>query len=108
MPKLHDACQILIEEILDSLADLEPGHQAACLCLALHEAETWLQARRRDGQTIAAHLWLVLEAEFGSCLTAASTSDFPAEDDARLQDCLEQTGEIAGRLFPADDPSPRS
>lgn len=107
MPKLHDACQILVEEIIDRLAEFTPDEAPYALALACHAVESDLALRHPDAGTVAAHLWLVLaeqvERRRPDLAAAPPGSAAPLPDsDIRLNYLMHSAVQSARALFPAE------
>lgn len=105
MPKLHDQCQILLEELRDRTRTLgsDPARVFA-LTLALHVLEEDLADRHPDAMTISSHLWQVFESCVAprfpaSAFRSADTPPIP-EDDPGLGGFLQSALWEGRRFFP--------
>lgn len=114
MPKLHDACQILVEDLIAGLKRFEPAAAPYALALACHAVETDLAAREHPQlQEVSRHMWIVLDetiarlrpdlARMGKGMQeiVAATGEPPIrEDDIPLAYYCSSAVDEARRLFP--------
>ncbi len=61
MPKLHDLCQVLIEDLASSITRLPGEKKTYALILALHAVEEDLLDYDTQQLEISRHLWIVWE-----------------------------------------------
>ena len=105
MPKLHDACQIFAEEILDQLREFDQIEAPFVLALVYHAVEDDLSQHHHQATIIAVHLWQVLEETISRL--HPEFEYFPAEnstleeDDFRLGQLTQRALQLARSLFPA-------
>ena len=114
MPKLHDACQILAEDLISGLRRFRSGDSAYALAIAYHSVETDLAEREHPQfEEVSRHMWLVLDetiarlrpdlaqAGRGILEIAASNENPPLrEDDIPLAYFCSAAVDEARRLFP--------
>lgn len=77
MPKLHDACQILAEEILGRLEAVPEPRRTDALTLALRGINADLASRHPEAPLVFQHLRLVLD-ELGAPLLPDNLYDTSA------------------------------
>lgn len=107
MPKLHDMCQILAEEILDRLSEFSKTEAPFVLALVYHAIEDDLSQHHPEAEVIAVHMWQVLEEtieqQHPELELVAVTSQAPIEeDDIRLGYLIHSAIQSVHSLFPTN------
>jgi len=102
MPKLHDSCQILLEDAMTTASRFRIGQRAEVLALMVHAVEEDLHRRHPDATTIAQHLWVVLNE-----LIDRKGHNWPLQHDSLdegdmwAEKACEEAVWSARRLFPS-------
>lgn len=105
MPKIHDACQTLLEELCGKARQFRADEAVYALTLSLHALEEDLVDRHPEGAVIVGHLWQVFEQDIAPRYPAYAFQVDPArppleEDNYWLCSLIQQAVWEGRRFFP--------